>query len=285
LQGIRLFEESEIENKQELLELYINDSYSNLGTLNMAHAYWTYAKEAVNNEDTEWINDNLTEYIYTGDFNVDFVYLSDEDSSFISVYGIHDFFIENTEIFARVIEDNAEYNSIIWHNSEAYIVSGYPIANDDKTNKSGILLLGRKIDDDMITIIESIIGIDEENDVYLYRNINELAYLNESYNYIYFESIDENVVFVTQYELLYSTYVRDRILRDSIITLGINVVVVVMILIILIRRFKRELDLLIFQIHNLDMSDSNFEEMKFVRASELNQIKNKNTSKYERFGK
>ena len=272
LQGIILFENSEIENKQELLELYIEDSYNNLGTLNRAHAYWTQANIAVSNEDVEWIEDNLTEYIFTGDFNVDFVVLSNEDGSFISSFGVYNIFITDTEVFNKVIEDDIEYNSIVWYDGDAFIVSGYPIADDDETNKSGVLLLGRRIDNEMITIIESIIGKDEENEVFLFETIEDISLLNEDFSDIIFESMDDNIIFVTQYELIFSTYVRERILRDSIITLALNVVVVVLILIILVRRFKKELDQLIKQILELDVKHSNYEEMKFVRASELNQI-------------
>ncbi len=124
----------------------------------------------------------------------------------------------------------------------------------------------------MITFIESIVGVDDENEVFLFKTINEIAFLNEDFSIIVFESIDDNIVFVTQYELIFSTYVRDRILRDSIITLALNVVAVVLILIILVRRFKKELDLLTKQILELEVTDSNYEEMKFLRASELNQI-------------
>ena len=272
LQGITLFENSEIENKQELLELYIEDSYNNLGILNRAHSYWTQANIAVSNEDAEWVNDNLTEYIFVGDFDVDFVFLSNEDGSFVSSYGIYNVFIIDTEVYRQVIEDDTEYTSIVWYDGDAFIVSGYPISNDDKTDRSGVLLLGRRIDNEMITIIESIIGKDEENAVYLFETVDEVTFLNESFNTIIFESIDDDIVFVTQYELIFSTYVRERILRDSIITLAINVVVVVIILIILIRRFKKELDILMKQIHDLDASDSNYEEMRFVKASELNKI-------------
>ena len=193
-------------------------------------------------------------------------------SSIVLSIGIYDSFITDTEIFNRVIEDDIQYNSIIWYDSGAYIVSWYPVANDDETDKSGVLLLGRRIDNEMITFIESIVGVDDENEVFLFKTINEIAFLNEDFSIIVFESIDDNIVFVTQYELIFSTYVRDRILRDSIITLALNVVAVVLILIILVRRFKKELDLLTKQILELEVTDSNYEEMKFLRASELNQI-------------
>ena len=79
--GVSQYINQQREYKQDVINRYFDNQFHNLFTLTKAHSYWTEAIDAIDNQDEEWISQNLTTYLIDGEFNIDFVYLTNEDET------------------------------------------------------------------------------------------------------------------------------------------------------------------------------------------------------------
>lgn len=271
--GINKYSELENERKSDTLNLYFSNQIENMFSLTRAHAYWTDASNNVNNENTEWVNSNLSEYLTDGNYNVDFVYLTNESNTFESVFGIDRDSIVDTMIFKNVLLLNEEENSIIEVNNKIYLVTGYPFANDDQTNKQGALLIGRQINQETINDLKVLIGQDLHDD-HLYIGVNEDSELFKDHNFNFYkvESIDETLYVLIHFDLQFSNYLNNTI-KDYLLILSLFVLIIFAIAIFsLFNRFKKELDNVLSQLEKIDVSINKFTPLKLSKAPEFNNI-------------
>jgi len=270
--GIEQFTQSELQNQENGISLQNDNAFRNLSILNKAHAYWTEAHDRLLNRDVDWINTNLTEYLYEGDFDIDFVYLTNEDGSFVQANGIQKSVIESTNLFQQLLLTNESQKSILWVDGEAYFLSGFAITNDDEGDPIGALILGRKLDSEYKNVILAMTSGVHENHLFIVQDINDVPILDNDINYIYYESLDDTVIYAIHYEFAFVTYIQENMIGHSI-TLVISAYVILLIAtFLLLNVFRKEMGKVVITLKNLDIEQETFQAFPDTKSPEINEI-------------
>jgi len=275
--GIELFTENALIEQKNAIELQNENALHNLSILNKAHAYWTDAYENVINEDIAWLNTNLTDYLHEGDFDIDFVYLSNEDNSFYQAIGIEKSIIEDSNLYQQVIITNEPGESVLWIDGEAYFLSGYPIANDDEENPFGVLIIGRQIDEKYRNIILSLTTDVHQNHLFIIEDTQDETLQASNIetgdmNIFYYESTDDTIIYAIHYEFTFVTYIRETMIGHSVIILVTMLTIVLVSTFLLLNLYRKEMNIVLSRITNIDVEQENFEQLQNVKSSEINQI-------------
>lgn len=269
--GIIVFETEEIADKERTIELFVEDMYQDLNTLAKAHAYWTLANEAVKNNDIEWIDVNLTEYLYEGDFRVDLLFIAKEDGTVVDTFGFSTFDIENTVIYQNTLFNDVVENSFLWVDDQLYFMSAMPLSNDDMTDKNGIFMIGRALDEELLTYFTSIIVPVHDEHFYVFPE-NTPPQLHE--NLVSFEvsSIDGDIYIFAHIENEYTAYIKEKMIGHTIAIISamfsINVLGFLVATIISSKHRK----LLIQSMDSIQISNQEFPRIPSIKIKELNII-------------
>ena len=213
--GIAVYEEEEKIRKEQSLEYFVNDVYSELEILTRAHAYWTLANDAVRDNDYEWIDINLSQYLYEGDFEIDALIMVKEDGSVIDDFGINNMDLSNTSLFNHILNDDAETQSLIWIDGELFIFTGMPLANDDASDLNGAFILGKALKGELLDYLVSIIEPEDAEQFHLYSSSLELSSIEHSV-VLDMMSIDDDLFIQTRLQYSFANYIKDHLIVNTI---------------------------------------------------------------------
>ncbi|MFA7075929.1 MAG: HD domain-containing phosphohydrolase [Candidatus Izemoplasmatales bacterium] len=225
--GISVFEQEVKENKERSLELFVYDINNELKILTKAHAYWSLAQEAVENNDFEWISVNLSEYLYEGDFDIDILFIAKENGSIMDSFGLDDYNFVNTAIYNLVIEDNTEEDSIIWIGDHAYFLSAMPLADDDGMNPEGIFVLGRELSGDLLAYLTAII---EPAELACFSLLKEQPTDTDKPNHVVLsvDSIDDDLIIHACLQYTFTEYIKNNMISYTILVVASMYLITVM---------------------------------------------------------
>lgn len=269
--GIKVFEQEEIKNKETAIALFVEDVYQELNTLARAHAYWTLANEAVQNNDTEWIEVNLSKYLYEGVFGVDLLFIAKEDESIVETYGFSSTEIKNTELYYLAIVENTIANSLLWVDDQLYLMSAIPLANDDETNKNGIFIIGRALHDELLTYAKSII-VPVHSEHFFISPTDTPPEIDEHFVVFEVTSVDSDMYIYAHIENAYTNYIRDKMIGHTIAIISIMFSINVLgflISIIISSKYRKKL---IISMGMIQLSNQEFTRIPPNRIEELNLI-------------
>ncbi|MDA3932462.1 MAG: HD domain-containing protein [Tenericutes bacterium] len=215
-QGTEVFEKEEKLRKEESVEFFINDMYSELMILTRAHAYWTFANDAVKTDDLDWVSINLTQYLSEEDFEIDALLIVKEDETIVDSFGFDETVIENTNLYERILNDNTQENSLLWIDGELFIFAGMPLANDDATDKNGVFLLGKTITGQLLDYLISIVEPESIENFHLYADESEFS--SEPQNFtITIPSIDDSLIIETRLTYTLANYIKEHLIINTIL--------------------------------------------------------------------
>ena len=268
-QGVSKYNDLAITQKQEVLDLYIENEFNNLKSLSSAHAYWSDAQNAVATGDTEFLNDQVVSYLVEGDFNIDFVYATDENSTFELVDGIVEESITASTLFSSTLNTDLGQGSIIKYSDEIYLLSGYPFATDEGLDKQGVLIIGRKLD--MEDLILYMTDLDGESELHI--SIEESQeYDTDEYNPIEFDSIDETLYIYAKYDFGFSQYIESAITTPVLWITMTNIALIVIVMLFALVRYRRELNFTLDQVKSLRVKDGLLSQLEYSKSPELNEV-------------
>lgn len=272
-QALVVFEENEFINKQKSVDFFMNEAWNNIYILNKAHAYWSDANEALAIKDEDWIDTNVTYYLIDGDFNIDLLYLSNEDGSFTQSYGATPFNMTEKNIYTEVLVNNEEVNSLLWHNGQLYFITGMPISDDDGSNPNGVLILGRRLDEDMRGYLASIIGdIHEDHYEITYQSTASLFTEEEEIRTIFIESVDDNAYIHVHYELSYSQYIKSTIVQNSTMIVILSSILMLTLMLLVVREFNKDIKEMIHEMEGVNLFSDQKIALSYRKSAELNRI-------------
>ncbi|MCF7925421.1 MAG: HD domain-containing protein [Candidatus Izimaplasma sp.] len=271
--GINHYKVLENERKSDSLNLYFSNQFDNMEILTRAHAYWTDALNNVNSENESWVNNYLSEYLTDGNYNVDFVYLTNESSTFKNAVGIDIDTISDSTIYTTVLSENEEARAIIEVDNKIYMVTGYPFATDDQQNKQGAFLIGRELNQGTLDDLKILIGqdlYDEHLNITVDKNFDPLE--DYEHNIFSVESIDETLYVHIHFDYQFSNYLNKTI-KGYLLVISLLVLVIFAITIFsLFDRFKKEMDKTLSQLSEIDVSNNHFRPLQPSKAPEFNNI-------------
>lgn len=272
--GIEKYHISAVDNQKQVVNTYFENQVYNMAILARAHAVWTDAIDNVNTNDELWIQDNLTNYLYEGEFNVDFVFLSSEDMSSIHMIGVQEDQINQSNIVQRIILDDVEESSFIILNGHFYLVTGLPFSNDDGSNQQGVFVIGTEIDSEMVSDLVILSG---ENLVNSHLFISNLStYTNEEVHgelvQIELDSIDDNIYIYAHYNFSFIDYIDNTIKGHTITIVASSIFALIVVVVLSLRSFQNQFKLLLNQLEVLEYKSKHYKEIQKGKSSELNTI-------------
>jgi HD-GYP domain-containing protein (c-di-GMP phosphodiesterase class II) len=172
--------------KEMQFRYFIDQNYSDLYDLVVSHAVWTESVDKLVDWDDRWLYDNATGYIVDEElFNVDVMFISDEEGEHKQEYGDIDFdHILRSESYNKSLKYNTVISDVLWIEGSPLLIVASPFFEDDYTNPQGIYIIGRFLEDDEVLDLtkmvssESLVSVDYKND----KNIKIAS--NSSYHLI-----------------------------------------------------------------------------------------------------
>ncbi|WP_165000476.1 HD domain-containing phosphohydrolase [Anaerophilus nitritogenes] len=137
------------ESRLKIVENYLKDSSERLENYMYDYAQWDDAFNHVEKEDSKWLQNNITKYLYKTDFfGIDIVYLSKKSNTYMEYYGdeISISELENTNVYKKSLKENKMSREYVIFDDTIYDVAVAPITTEDQTKSNGTLLLAKKID-------------------------------------------------------------------------------------------------------------------------------------------
>lgn len=272
--GIKVFEEEQYTSKNGVFNLFVEDVYSELNILTKAHAYWTLANEAIQANDIEWIQINLTEYLYEGDFGIDVLLIAKEDGTIVDSFGFDTIDITETNIYNKVLDSNSEENAILWIGENVYFISAMPIADDNENAKSGVFILGRVLSGDLREYLESIVEPVHSEDFTIYPDISTVP---PSDDHVVFSrsSIDDDLVVYAHLEYTFTTYIRENIIGHTIVIVSAMFIINVTSLAVAIVIAAKHHSSLINSVDSIQLDSQTFTRIPNNKILELDMIAKK----------
>lgn len=277
-------------NAERVIDFYLDENVVNLMRLNKAHAYWTQGNEYLNSEDSNNLDSSISKFLYEGEFDVDFVYISNEDETFTQSYGDISFDITKFNLYSRVLDDNLEVDGIIWDNDIPLIVTATPFANDDISGKNGVLLLGTRIEDNDINELKLLLGESEIENISLHENdVEEVSnkykvfskVFTFNYNYI---SSESDIHFDITFHFAYLIYSQTVGLEQTLGTVVITYIIMVIIISIVLTKSDKLISKFILDVRNIDSFNTPFNRLEKTKSTELNFIAESINSLTDRLG-
>ncbi|WP_053954943.1 HD domain-containing phosphohydrolase [Inediibacterium massiliense] len=137
------------ESRLKVVENYIKDYSEELDNYINDYARWDDAFDHVEKEDSKWLQNNITKYLYETDFfGIDVVYLSKKNNTYIEYYGeeLSISQLENTNVYKKSLKENKMSHEYVVFDHTVYDVVVSPITTEDQNKSNGMLLLAKKID-------------------------------------------------------------------------------------------------------------------------------------------
>ncbi|MCF7927308.1 MAG: HD domain-containing protein [Candidatus Izimaplasma sp.] len=273
MNGISVFEKNQIEHKKDTTKLYFDGLYRQLEIILTSHAVWTDSNIALKAKDAIWLETYVSKYLIEGDFDVDFVLIRNEDETFTQAYNIDSSQLTSTQLYDRVLNNKTFEKSLIWINENAYLISGIPFQNDDRTDKNGILIIGMKLDDEKQDNLKTILG--ELHQDHLIISNDQSSFLEQGIDdslFITIDSIDDPVKIYAHFEFEFSDYLKSSILRHSLIISSVAIIIISLSFIKMIKKFNSELNYTVNKIQLQDPNNPDYKKIPLSRFPELNRI-------------
>jgi len=269
--GIRAFEGVEKAAKEESVEFFINDMYSELSTLVRAHAYWTLANDAVNQDDANWIDVNLTEYLNEEDFEIDALLLVKEDETIVDSFGFDISEISETNLYNNILNKNTQEDSLLWIDGTLYVFSGMPLANDDGTNKNGVFLLGKTISANNLDYLISIVEPEQIENFQIYEQAKDVD--ADKHNFIInIDSIDDTLIIETRLQYTFANYIREHLIANTILIVFLMFVITTAIYACATSIAAKHRQILLSSMDSIQLSNNKFPRIDKNRISEYDAI-------------
>ncbi|XMB86351.1 HD domain-containing protein [Mycoplasmatota bacterium WC44] len=174
------------EKKKRQIDYYVNETINDLDSIIVSHAVWTEARENLFSKNSEWLYDNATGYLLEDDsYGVDFQLLASEDLNFIEYYGV-DYFneIRNSKAFKNALENDISSEEILWFDDTAFILVSSPVYDNNGENPTGVYLLGKLIDKDVLGTLIHVLGPEEVTNLTLDKEANYDITTSKNYQII-----------------------------------------------------------------------------------------------------
>lgn len=122
---------------------------------------WTDALDKLKAGDENWLFDNATGYmIGHSSYNVDFIYISDEEEKFSRLYTEKEmaFDFSTLEIYNEALKNNRSQEKVLWINDQLALVSVSPFYDNDEANPYGVYLIGKIIDTNEMNALKMLLS-------------------------------------------------------------------------------------------------------------------------------
>lgn len=270
--SIKQYEEDELAKKEAAVDVFFDQQFFNLSILTRAHAYWTDAKVAMDTNDIAWIEENLTEYLLDGNYDVDFVYVTDEANLYPIFSGIDPFEISDTSIYKETLNNNNVSQSFIELDDVIYMVTAFPFANDDETDKTGLMLIARAINTKYNQDLQAIIGDVGDDHLFITTNNDFSTFHDENLTIFAYPSIDETLYIGSHLTFAYTNFLSNTIRMNTIAIVFFTYFVIAIVLISIGLQFKKEVDHTLFKLDEIDISTGKFKHITHSKAKKLNDV-------------
>lgn len=150
-----------VNNRIRTMDVFFKNTTRNLSAKAVEYGYWDDLIVGLEAHNISWIQDNITEYLFHSPFNIDMVYLTSD------IYNYHEFYgdeslqnqLKNMDLFQQTLKTGEPVSSFMLFGQELYIVTISPVTNNDGSlGTKGFLILGRKVDDEVLAPLMDYIG-------------------------------------------------------------------------------------------------------------------------------
>ena len=148
------------EIKSSVLQQSLQEIKENQTLVIETHAYWDEVIDAINRQDTPWLEINATKYILDDDlFGLDYILVTNEEQSYVSEAGGQ---FSKELLKHPLVEDSLNSNSkhlfLKKINKEIAIVSVSPLAGNNRTNPTGLYLCISFLNFDYMNDLSELLG-------------------------------------------------------------------------------------------------------------------------------
>lgn len=273
--GVNQYITQQREYKQDVINRYFDNQFYNLFTLTKAHSYWTEAINAIDNQDNEWISQNLTTYLIDGEFNIDFVYLTNEDESYFSMVGIDQETIVNHSIYQNVLYENQESSTFLEVNEKIYLVTAVPFANDDRTGKTGAYIIGRELNETLLHDLRTFLG--EIHEDHFLVSMDENVKIETEHDYItyHYDTLNESIYIAAHFEFAFVNYMTNTIQGHLLSIILVTVTISVSIIIIMVNSYRGQVRSILIDMQKINTENNEFILLEKTKSEDLNLVVDK----------
>ncbi|QZY55207.1 HD domain-containing phosphohydrolase [Crassaminicella profunda] len=249
-----------------VIDHYFKKSSQELKNRVFDNAYWDDAVYNLENENKEWLKENITQYLYEQPtFCIDIVFLQKNDGNYVEVYGEgvegYDFTATNT--YKKAFQEKKIHQEYLNVYGRTYEIVAAPIITDDKQT-NGILLLGRVMDEKFLEDLSQFIMFDLVKEVQIvnsYSGTNTVKYDGDLMELYYpIKDIENNKI--AWIKIVYNIAIFDKIKlkieKEIIVDIILVAVGVVGIMIVISNRFMNIIEEIIKQINSI--AQGNYKE-------------------------
>lgn len=161
-----------LEEKETLIAYYMNNIHSDTLSGIQSNAYWTEAKDRLDQEDDEWLATNATTYITDMElFHTDYILIANESTSFIQESaGSYAAIILELSSVQQALRDNVTRSEMIRLDHMHALVVASPFMDDQFNNPSGVYVAMSIIDEYDFYQLKQLLNKSTTSDLYISKD-------------------------------------------------------------------------------------------------------------------
>lgn len=285
-----------------VLKYYFEQQKGDLSTLLSNHAYWTDLKDNLAKNDSDWIKDNVTQYlIFDPQTSLDVLLLQSDEYDYEDFYGIIDRkHILDSKVVKAVKSGQLMSSGYVLIDNAIYLLVAAPITNNDYTDPDGVFVIGRQIDNSVIQNLSKILNSRDITEIGITISTRamkpDVNIRNAETFEVHFPLIDDlgdgKYVYLSVH--LLSNWINDitlATLKQVMLSFVIVFTIGIMVIYMLFFRISRNIDIGMAQIDRI--ADGNYDEVmdldfsiEFKRlSSSVNKLSSEVQDKIERLNR
>lgn len=265
----------EYAEKSKAIDKYIEMTNQEFRNRIYDNAVWDDLYSHLKAKNHPWIEDNCTLFLYEeAEFDVDLVYIESDDQQYVHYYshvGDHQW-MKGTAVYQKVLESDEVLSDYVYDEGHLIQLLASKVKNNEETDSSGILILGRFMDVTITEHLPDFIGRERLGEI-SFRDPLEHAPLSEDHQLLLRYDFD-NQSGETIKQLVTEVSFKD--LQDQIRLFAQKVIVAITIaafaalfmIALTARKMTRQMEAMISEIHNI----SNGEYESHLEMSSIEEI-------------
>lgn len=198
--------------QEKKVNYFFDDEREAMESILDSNAVWTEALENLKTKNETWLFDNATGYmIDNSSYNIDFIYISNEEEDFSKLYNENEenFDFTTLKIYNEALKNNKSQDELLWINGQLTLVTVSPFYDNNKENPYGVYLIGTVIDDDEITALKVLLSTKDVSQIQFSnkRVIDEKIGIRNRYINLNVPLNNSNTIFINiEFNLEYLSY-------------------------------------------------------------------------------